>query len=132
MTARTLTQQAVFVPELDRYYRSSHVHDYVTIAFPDGAEYSLDGGTDYMRRGCSTGFDHSRIVDWSLYEDDSFDMIKRKLLWGTYGISGDQPLRWKPLIECDSDHLRAILKTQVHVKGSRVERVALAILKERI
>jgi hypothetical protein len=34
------------------------------------------------------------------------------LLWGTYGKSGKEPLKWKKLGECDTDHLQAILDTQ--------------------
>ena len=37
------------------------------------------------------------------------------LLWGTYGISGKEPLKWKELRHCDTDHLQAILKTQSHI-----------------
>jgi hypothetical protein len=34
------------------------------------------------------------------------------LLWGTYGKSGKESLKWKKLGDCDTDHLQAILDTQ--------------------
>jgi hypothetical protein len=126
-----LLQQAIYVPELDRYFKSAHVHDYVVIDFPDGASYSLDGGTDYIRRGWSTGFDPSRFVEMSLYTDSPFKDIVANLLWGTYGKDGKQPFRWKPLCECDTDHLKAILDTQTHIKTTLVETVVRHILMQR-
>ena len=33
--------------------------------------------------------------------------------WGTYGKNGDKPLRWVKLKDCETDHLQAILETQM-------------------
>lgn len=35
--------------------------------------------------------------------------------WGTYGKNGDQPLRWVKLKDCETDHLQAILETQINL-----------------
>jgi hypothetical protein len=40
-------------------------------------------------------------------------MFKRR--WGTYGIGGLQPLKWVRLVDCSSEHLKNILKTQFHI-----------------
>lgn len=37
------------------------------------------------------------------------------LLWGTYGKSGKEPLKWVKLGDCDTEHLQNILRTQAHV-----------------
>jgi len=37
------------------------------------------------------------------------------MLWGTYGKSGKERLRWVMLRDCETDHLQAILRTQPHV-----------------
>ena len=34
------------------------------------------------------------------------------LLWGTYGKSGKEPLKWVKLGDCETEHLQAILRTQ--------------------
>lgn len=37
------------------------------------------------------------------------------LRWGTYGYDGKSPLTWVRLVDCSSDHLQNILKTQAHI-----------------
>jgi hypothetical protein len=43
------------------------------------------------------------------------------LLWGTYGKSGKEPLKWVRLIDCETDHLQAILRTQPHIYDAHIE-----------
>lgn len=131
MITRPLIQNALFIPELKAYLKSCNVHDYATVILSDGAEVSIDGGLDYMRRSYSDGFDKSRVLDMCLYSDSPFDEVQSKLLWGTYGKDGKSPRCWVPLWSCETDHLKAILTTQRHIKGSIVERVALSILRDR-
>lgn len=56
-----------------------------------------------------------------------------EMLWGTYGISGKEPLKLKKLRDCDTDHLQAILRTQSHVHGCNRNygKVIANILKAR-
>jgi len=96
------------------YYQSTHVHHYVSIVC-DGENYFIDGGQEYLRRNF---INNDKLVDWSLYEGDSYDLIKARLLWGTYGINGDQPKKWIPLSECTTDHLKAILRTQTTISNN--------------
>lgn len=35
-----------------------------------------------------------------------------EMMWGTYGKSGNEPLRWVRLVDCSTEHLEAILSTQ--------------------
>lgn len=58
------------------------------------------------------------------------DDLAKKLVWGTYGINGDQPLQWKPLETLKTDHLEAILITQYHL-GEQYREVVLHIIKAR-
>jgi hypothetical protein len=50
--------------------------------------------------------------------DDQTAVLAKKLMWGTYGKSdvpgqlGPGPLRWVRFIDCSTDHLKTILKTQ--------------------
>jgi len=131
MKAHNLIQQAVYSPEHGLYFKSAHVHDYVTITFADGSTYSIDGGTEYIRRGWTTGFDNARLIDMTLYGDDSFDKIVTHLLWGTRGRDGKQPLKWLPLNELETDHLQAILDTQPQIRGTIIERVIVHVLEGR-
>ena len=63
--------------------------------------------------------------------DDPLDIRMKKTLWGTYGLNGDQPLKWVRLIDCSTDHLQAILR-QPHISQiSHVSSVAEAIIRSR-
>jgi len=50
-----------------------------------------------------------------VYTDSPFEQIREGFHWGTYGKDGDQPLKYKPLKDLDSDHIEAILATQTHL-----------------
>lgn len=51
-------------------------------------------------------------------------------VWGTYGKCGTQPLRYVRLIDCSTEHLLAILRTQPHI-SSGVRFVINHILNSR-
>jgi len=55
------------------------------------------------------------------------EIYKQNVRWGTYGKGGaehcggrcpEHQLRWKKLVDCDTDHLQMILKNQGHVNHS--------------
>ncbi len=117
---RQLIQNALYVPEKDLYLKSTHVHDYVSIQLDDGTEVCTDGGTFYLHR---TVHRDGRVVEWDLYEDDPFERVAERLLWGTYGKPAKLPMRHRPIASFDLDHLQAILKTQSHVKGTLHQKV---------
>ena len=126
-----LIQNGAYWPAADIYLKSTHTHDFtghtMVIAGIE-TDLSIDGGCSY-RRVVSSG--NPVYEDFSLWSDSPFEEVCRKMLWGTFGPKGDQPLRWVPLKECETDHLQAILKTQLHIYGGVVERVIKHILKER-
>ncbi len=119
-TRRRLLQNACHIPEKGVYLRSSHVHDYVTLTLDDGVEVMRDGGCEYIR---SSVDDPKRVIDWSIYTDDPFEVVAERYLWGTYGRYGKGPLVIKPLAKCTLAHLKAIAETQAHIKGTLILRV---------
>ncbi len=102
---------------------SGSVHDYV-----EYEGHSVDGGGDYFRYGYPSGC-KDKIELLFLNENDSLEMKKKKLIWGTRGKDGKQPLKWVKLIECETDHLKAILK-QVTPHQPHTE-VIQSILEDR-
>jgi hypothetical protein len=40
-------------------------------------------------------------------------------MWGTRGKDGNQPLVMKAMKDLDTDHIKAILKTQTHISEMR-------------
>lgn len=61
----------------------------------------------------------------------SFDDLKKIARWGTFGPSGNDPLKWVKLIDCSTEHLEAILKTQHHIIGTAYVDIIKSILADR-
>lgn len=113
MTERFIVLNQIRTPD-GTILRSLNRHHYQTYIDKNGKEYMVDGGNDYLRRNIH---DDAPYDELSIYSDDSFDVIRRSLHWGTYGPKGDQPKRYVPLFDLSNDHIRAILDTQQHVQG---------------
>ena len=106
-----LIQNAFYVPSIDKYFPSWNTHDFVLYKFPDGREIYYDGGLSYERRGGDFElFTEGLVIDVSLIEDSPREEIYNKLLWGTRGKNGDQPLRYRPIKEFTLEHLIALNK----------------------
>lgn len=102
-----IIQNAVYLPEDDRYIVSAHTHDYQSFTVY-GKEGFIDGGLDYLKSG---GDGMVWTNPFFLTTDNSIEEIKEMLLWGTRGKDGKQPLTYKLLKDCASDHLREIQRT---------------------
>jgi len=59
-----------------------------------------------------------------------FEIAKSYAAWGTYGPSGKEELKYVRLIDCSSEHLLAIYKTQPI--GDTYQAIIKAILKDRL
>jgi len=115
MSESKIIQNAVKITEGNAvtYLVSSHRHDYKVYNFENGSTYAVDGGKEYIRRGFSSLTDYpsdSRIDDYNLSEESDFDVVKNKLLWGTRGVSGKDPLKYLPFKELSVSHLKSILE----------------------
>jgi len=84
-------------------------HDYKTYTDANGKQYMVDGGLDYVRRSV-----HSDQIDMCMYDDEPHEIQAKILTWGSYGINGDQPIRWIPIAEMDTAHIQAVLKLNVN------------------
>lgn len=113
MTERFIVLNQIRTPD-GTILRSLNRHHYQTHLDKNGKEYMVDGGTDYLRRNVH---DDAPYDELSVYSDDSFDVIRSSLHWGTYGPKGDQPKRYVSLDSMSDNHIRAILDTQSQVQG---------------
>lgn len=95
---------------------SHHRHDFVKHTDKNGKDYFIDGGLAYCKRsyngdevfvGCCT--------------DSPFEEIREKFKWGTRGKTGDEPLRYIQLKDLTTDHIKAILETQLHIPDAIIE-----------
>lgn len=99
-----ILQNAVCVTATGTIYNSTHVHEYVEFAC-NGTQHFIDGGRMYLRRS----FDKiDGLEDLALTHESQLGEVLDKLVWGTYGKDGKQPLTWKKIKDCDLDHLEAI------------------------
>lgn len=99
-----LIQNALYCPECDTFLVSKHTHDFVSCKHG----YMVDGGLDYQRGSRRPTPEN----DFTLWKSSPEDEIMQKLLWGSYGKDGSGPLVRRPIIDLDTDHLEAILRTQ--------------------
>ena len=79
-------------------------HDYVTHTDANGKTYMVDGGLGYIRRSAN-----GDEIDMSLYNDQPHEVQREVLTWGTYGIDGVHPLKYKTIADMDTGHLEAVV-----------------------
>lgn len=106
MTKLELVYNALQTPD-GTIIESRHRHDYKTYEDANGKSYMIDGGLDYVR--CSAHGDENHMCVWS---DDPYDKIREAVEWGTFGINGDQPLKYLKLCNMETAHIEACLETQ--------------------
>lgn len=99
----SLIRNAIKTPD-GTILESTHRHDYKEHTDANGKTYMVDGGLEYVR--CSA---HGDEVHLSLYDDEPHDIQASVLKWGTYGINGDQPLKYVTIAEMDTAHIEAVL-----------------------
>ena len=99
-----LIRNAIQTPD-GTILESTHRHDYKTHTDAEGKTYMVDGGLEYVHRSA-----HGDEVDLCLYDDAPHIIQASVLKWGTYGINGDQPLKYVTIAEMDTAHIEAVLK----------------------
>ena len=80
-------------------------HDYVTHQDANGKEYMVDGGLSYVRRSAN-----GDEISMCLYDDESHEVQRQIIKWGSYGKDGKQPLSFKSVANMDTDHIVAVLE----------------------
>lgn len=71
--------------------------------------YMVDGGLSYTRRNASHTAPYEEL---SLYTSDPLDKLREAFEWGSYGVSGYDPVRLIKLKDLTTDHIYNILKIQ--------------------
>ena len=84
---------------------SRHRHDYQSHLDKNDELYVNDGGIDYIKRSINI----KSYTDLSLYSTDSFEKLRKGIEWATYGKNGDEELKYKPISNMSSNHIKAIL-----------------------
>jgi hypothetical protein len=88
-------------------------HDYRTYTDANGKTYMVDGGLDYQRRNLHRD---APYIEISVDTSDPHGVIRECFTWGTYGINGDQPIKYVALKDLEVSHIEAILETQSQLR----------------
>ena len=106
-----IIQNALYCTKCKIFIQSNSVHDYQLCNCKiEQKQCMVDGGRDYIRTSIS-----KNQIEFHVYDNMSISEMAEKLLWGTRGINGDQPLKWKLLMDCHTGHLQAILNNVLNV-----------------
>ena len=84
---------------------SKHRHDFKLHKDKNNEIYINDGGTEYLKRSINI----EPYTDLSLYSDDPFSIIRENITWGSRGKNGDEELKYKPISNMSTKHIKAIL-----------------------
>lgn len=103
LAARRLIYNAIQTPD-GTILESKHRHDYRSHNDANGKTYVIDGGLNYIRSTV-----HKDQISLALYDDEPHSVQREVLKWGTYGIDGDQPLKYVTIAEMDTAHLEAVV-----------------------
>lgn len=106
MSRPKVIQNAARIKSTGQIIKSTHRHDQVMVKLPSGKDFFIDGGLDYIRY---VPLCNDEVEYLFLDETSSDEEVLDKLLWGTRGVDGDQPLEYKFIKDLDSSHLQAIL-----------------------
>lgn len=91
----------------DQIIRSTHRHDSVSLEHSSGI-YRIDGGHEYFLYsfpyGCCKEFEDLRLTD-----SNALKTIKNKLIWGTKGKEGDEPLKYIKIKDMEKEHMEKLL-----------------------
>ena len=80
-------------------------HNFVEHEQEDGRRYFCDGGNSYSR----IGYSDEEFIDLCVYSDDDHTKIREVFDWGSYGINGDEPLKYILLKDITEGHLDALI-----------------------
>lgn len=104
--------------------QSRSVNYYVTCSCKNVA---VDGGNLYSQTSAQNV---DKIKEYLLYEDDDFEKLRVYVNWGSYGVSGKEPLEHIPIALLTDSHIDAII--QHHNKISGYNATLKLIEKEKL
>lgn len=126
--ANFIAQNAVMTPD-STYLVSTHNHDYQAHIDSDGVLYSVDGG--YEECTWSNGNGQEECL--RLSSDTPFLEVREKLLWGSYGKSGKEPLHYIRLKDMGEEHIANVIEyLNTHHVGSPVAKWRIEMMREEL
>lgn len=128
LTDSFITQNAMMCPD-GTYPVSSHVHDYRDHQGAGGDYYAVDGGYDYVKR---VGY-FKQCEELSTFSDTPFLEAREKLIWGSHGKSGKEPLRYIRLKDMEENHIANVVQyLDSHQVGGRATKWRIGMMLEEL
>lgn len=88
---------------------SKNRHDFVShIDTKDGCEYSVDGGSDYLRLVYDKDKGYVDVLTVDILSP--LEVREKYLFWGTHGKDGKQEYRQIPLGEMSDNHIKNCIR----------------------
>ncbi len=84
---------------------SRSINDLEEYTDKNGQHYGVEGGLAYQK----VLYDKNDYVDASIYTTDDFNTIRENIVWATYGIDGDDELKYVKIKDLEVDHIENIL-----------------------
>jgi hypothetical protein len=128
ITDSFITQNAIMCCD-GTYLVSSHRHDYREHMDEGDAYVAVDGGYDYLKR---VGHFKS-IEELSTFSDTPFSEAREKLVWGSYGKSGKEPLHYIRLKDMEEDHIANVIQyLKDNQVGGRATKWRIDMMQEEL
>lgn len=127
-TESFITQNAMMCPD-GTYLVSSNTHDYKAHTGANGTYYAVDGGYDYLKR--VGAFKQSEEL--STFSDTPFLEAREKLIWGSYGKSGDEELHYIRLKDMEEEHIANVIQyLKDNQIGGRATKWRIEMMQEEL
>lgn len=126
--ANFITQNAIMCND-GTYLVSSSTHDYKAHTGASGDYYAVDGGYDYLKRVGA----FKQPEELSTFSDTPFLEAREKLLWGSYGKSGKEPLHYIRLKDMEEGHIANVIQyLKDHQVGGRATKWRIDMMQEEL
>ena len=86
---------------------SRHLHDCDQHIDANGLYYMVDGGLDYTRQAAHIDLPAENLC---VYLEDGHEKVREHATWGSYGVNGNEPLKYIRLMDMSTPHIEACLK----------------------
>ena len=87
------------------FISSKSIDDLAEYTDKNGQYYGITGGLAYQK----TLFDKKDYIDASIYTTDDFNVIRENIVWETYGVDGNDDLKYVKIKDLELDHIENIL-----------------------
>jgi len=105
MNERQIIYNAIETPD-GTLLVSRHRHDYVAHTDTITGEYfGVDGGLDYIRY-IGPVIEKCKMI--THYLDEGHEVAREFMAWGTYGVSGKEPLHYIKIKDMSNDHIESV------------------------